>query len=141
MKNPCDVPVLVHVIPVGRLAQRNEPTIVSVLYGSGAAAGSRVVSPAQTSWPAPVPPTARPWPKSTTFGHEAGLGGGDQDRWLMSQRAAPPMIMQPMLPVGDLNVARWTIAGAAGAEVVVVGVVGVIDVVAVDVSCAVVVLA
>jgi hypothetical protein len=40
-----------------------------------------------------------------------------------------------------LNVARRTIAGAAGAEVVVVGVVGVIDVVAVDVSCAVVVLA
>ena len=38
----------------------------------------------------------------------------------MSQRAAPPMIMQPILPDGDLKVARWT-TGAVGGGAVVVG--------------------
>jgi hypothetical protein len=31
----------------------------------------------------------------------------------MSQRAVPAMIVQPIFPLGDLNVARW-IAGAGG---------------------------
>ena len=43
------------------------------------------------------------------FGQLDGRGGGDQVRWRISQRAVPAMIMQPMLPLGDLNVARLTV--------------------------------
>ena len=40
----------------------------------------------------------------------------------MSQRAVPAMIVQPMLPLGDLKVAKWTVLIAAElAELVVVG--------------------
>jgi hypothetical protein len=49
-----------------------------------------------------------------------GVGGGDQLRCLMSQRAVPAMIMQPMLPLGDLNVATWTVLGGATVVVAVV---------------------
>ena len=38
------------------------------------------------------------------FGQLCGLGGGDQDRCWMSQRAVPAMIMQPMFRLGDWNV-------------------------------------
>lgn len=87
------------------------------------------MSPAQTSRPAPVFPTIRPWPKSTICGQLFGLGGGDQRRCTMSQRAVPAMIVQPMLPLGDLKVARWTVAIASElAGLVVVGLVVALDV-------------
>jgi len=41
----------------------------------------------------------------------------------MSQRTVPAMIMQPMFPLGDLNVARLTVAVEAVVVVVVGGVV------------------
>ena len=47
------------------------------------------------------------------FGQLDGRGGGDQVRLRMSQRTVPAMIMQPMFPLGDLNVARLTVAVAA----------------------------
>jgi hypothetical protein len=47
----------------------------------------------------------------------------------MSQRAVPAMIVQPMLPLGDLKVARWTVAIASElAGLVVVGLVVALDV-------------
>ena len=94
------------------------------------------MSPAHTKRAAPEPPTIKPWPKSTIFGQLDGRGGGDHVRWRISQRAVPAMIMQPILPLGDLNVARLTVAVAPEAvDVVTVGVgVGVLVVGVVTVS-------
>ncbi len=47
------------------------------------------------------------------WGQVAGRGGGAHVRWVMSQRAVPEMIMQPMFPDGERNVARCTVAVAA----------------------------
>lgn len=132
MKKPCPLAGYVHVIPSLALVHWKLSTAVTVPYGSGAAEGSITVSPAHTSRPAPERSTIRPWPKSTMLGQLDGRGGGDHFRCRMSQRTVPPMIMQPMLPLGDLKVAMLTVVVAAEAvDVVVVG--GVVPVPLVDV--------
>lgn len=115
MKKPWPV-ALVQVIPAVALEHANEPTWETSPTRSGGAWGSRAVSPAQTNWPRPVIPTYSPWPKSTSEGHDFGCDGGDQLRFLMSQRASPSMMSQPMLADGLRKVVSWTVL--AGAVVV-----------------------
>jgi hypothetical protein len=109
------VSVFVQVMPVVALAHLNDPSTLSEPYASFGALGSIAVSPAQTNWPGPEPDTSRPWPKSTSFEQLDGCGGGDQSRWLMSQRAVPSSTTQPMLREGDSNVVTCTTAIGAGA--------------------------
>jgi hypothetical protein len=118
MKKPCPVPVFVQVMPVVALTHLKDPSTLSEPYASFGALGSIAVSPAQTNWPAPEPDTSRPWPKSTSFEQLDGCGGGDQSRWLMSQRAVPSSTTQPTFRDGDSNVVRWTTATGAAADVV-----------------------
>jgi hypothetical protein len=54
-----------------------------------------------------------PWPKSTSLGQVDGRAGGDQLRLAMSQRATPPAIEQPMLPVGLRKLAVCTVRTGA----------------------------
>ena|ERR1700683_1481958 len=108
MKKPWPVEVFVQVMPVVALTHLNDPSTLSEPYASFGALGSIAVSPAQTNWPGPEPPTTRPWPKSTSFEQLDGCGGGDQSRWLMSQRAVPSSTTQPMFREGDSNVVRCT---------------------------------
>src|SRR5580692_8967986 len=105
-------------MPVVALAHLNDPSTLSEPYASFGALGSIAVSPAQTNWAGPEPDTTRPWPKSTSFEQLDGCGGGDQSRWLMSQRAVPSSTTQPMFREGDSNVVRWTTAMGAAADVV-----------------------
>ena len=54
---------------------------------------------------------------------------------MRSQRAVPAMIMQPMFPLGDLNVATWTTFAADDVVEVAVDVVTVLEFVLVASSC------
>lgn len=141
MKNPCALRMLRQVIPVVRLWQMKPASTESVPYGRARSRGSRVVSPAQTIRAEPVGPTPKPWPKSTTLEQEDGRGGGDQERVPMSHRAPSEYMMQPMFPVGDLKLARWTTGAGAGAVCVLWLLTDELVVVAVLVVAAVLVLA
>ena len=106
MKKPWPSPVFVHTTPVLRLWHRNAPTTAVGVVGERLRGGvEHRVAGAHEMTRRPSRSTINPCPKSTMVGQLWGLGGGDQDRCRTSQRAVPAMIMQPMFPLGDLNVA------------------------------------
>jgi len=60
MKKPCPLGRLMQVIPVVALKQVKPPSTDASPYRSGVPVGSSAVSPAQTNWPFPEPPSSRP---------------------------------------------------------------------------------
>src|SRR4051794_10546577 len=95
MKKPCP-PALRQGTPGRRLKQGKPPGWGSCPDCSTGAPRAGGVAPAHTTSPRPVVITSRPWPKSVSVLQLDGLAGGDQTRSLMSQRARPAPIAQPM---------------------------------------------